>query len=124
MKTKNIISLLFSSCDAHERLRMRQRYDSGSTERFCRNQARVPHHGKLTAADAENKELAAHLTENCVSVLQTLSSDTWDKICLRDHAAANLELENSISDDKPYTWQHTRGQGLARKCSELFGSGG
>ena len=58
---------------------------------------------KLTAADAENKELAAHLTENCVISFTNTSSDTWDKICLRDYAAANLELENSISDDKPYT---------------------
>mgnify|MGYP002229961198 CR=1 FL=1 len=93
----------FSSCDAHERLRMRQRYDSGSTERFCRNQARVSHHGKADSRRAENKELAAHLTENCVISFTNTSSDTWDKICLRDYAAANLELENSISDDKPYT---------------------
>lgn len=103
MKTKNIISLLLvlamlmSVCACGSDTTPAAPNGSAETKPEYRITA------KLTAADAENKELAAHLTENCVISFTNTSSDTWDKICLRDYAAANLELENSISDDKPYT---------------------
>ena len=103
MKTKNIISLLLvlamlmSVCACGSDTTPAAPNGSAETKPEYRMTA------KLTAADAENKELAAHLTENCVISFTNTSSDTWDKICLRDYAAANLELENSISDDKPYT---------------------
>ena len=58
---------------------------------------------KLTAADAENKELAAHLTESCVISFSNTSADAWSSVCLRDYAAANLELENGIGDEELYT---------------------
>lgn len=57
----------------------------------------------LEAADAENKELAARLTETCVISFTNTSGDTWDSVCLRDYAASNLELENSASGSELYT---------------------
>ena len=95
MKTKNIISLLLvlamlmSVCACGSDTTPAAPNGSAETKPEYRITA------KLTAADAENKELAAHLTENCVISFTNTSSDTWDKICLRDYAAANLELENS-----------------------------
>lgn len=99
MKTKNIISLLLvlamlmSICACGSDTTPAAPNSSAETKPEYRITA------KLTAADAENKELAAHLTENCVISFTNTSSDTWDKICLRDYAAANLEIENSISDE-------------------------
>lgn len=103
MKTKNIISLLLvlamlmSVCACGSDTTPAAPNGSAETKPEYRITA------KLTAADAENKELAAHLTENCVISFTNTSADTWSSVCLRDYAAANLEIENSISDDKPYT---------------------
>ena len=35
---------------------------------------------KLTAADTENKELAAHLTESCIISFTNTSADTWSRV--------------------------------------------
>lgn len=103
MKTKNVISLLLvlgmlmSICACGSDTTPAAPNSSAETKPEYRITA------KLTAADTENKELAAHLTESCIISFTNTSADTWSSVCLRDYAAANLEIENSISDDKPYT---------------------
>lgn len=43
--------------------------------------------------------LAAQLKETAVISFTNTSSDTWERICLRDYAASNLELENAEGGD-------------------------
>ena len=84
MKTKNIISLLLvlamlmSVCACGSYTTPAVPNSSAETKPEYRITA------KLTAADTENKELAAHLTESCVISFTNTRSDTWNKICLRD----------------------------------------
>lgn len=54
---------------------------------------------KLTPADTESKSLAAHFTETAVISFTNTSSDVWKRICLRDYAASNLELENDMGGE-------------------------
>lgn len=54
---------------------------------------------KLTPADIESKSLAAHFTETAVISFTNTSSDTWERICLRDYAASNLELQNVMGGE-------------------------
>lgn len=54
---------------------------------------------KLTPADIESKSLAAHFTETAVISFTNTSSDVWKRICLRDYAASNLELENDMGGE-------------------------
>ena len=54
---------------------------------------------RLTPADTDSKSLAAYLDETAVISFTNTSSDTWDRICLRDYAAANLELENVMGGE-------------------------
>ena len=54
---------------------------------------------KLTPAEIESKSLAAHFTETAVISFTNTSSDTWERICLRDYAASNLELQNVMGGE-------------------------
>lgn len=54
---------------------------------------------KLTPADTESKSLAAYFTETAVISFTNTSSDVWKRICLRDYAASNLELENDMGGE-------------------------
>lgn len=62
---------------------------------------------KLTPADTESKSLAARFEETAVISFTNTSSDTWERICLRDYAASNLELENVMGGE--YTPGSIRG---------------
>lgn len=103
MKTKNILSMLLvismlagiCACGSEKVP------TAPNTSTETRPEYRIT--AKLTAPDTENKELSAHLSGNCVISFTNNSADDWDSICLRDYAAANLEIENSLSEDKPYT---------------------
>lgn len=54
---------------------------------------------KLSLPDVSSKELAAHLDETAVISFTNTSGDTWQRICLRDYAASNLELENGMGGE-------------------------
>ena len=72
---------------------------TASTNTSAETQTEYRLTAKLTPADTESKSLAAHLDETAVISFTNTSSDTWKRICLRDYAASNLELENVMGGE-------------------------
>ena len=72
---------------------------TASTNTSAETQTEYRLTAKLTPADTESKSQAAHLDETAVISFTNTSSDTWERVCLRDYAASNLELENDMGGE-------------------------